>query len=146
MCEWCTSRFWHHTKEKASNCMNGAYLKYIGHYSDTFTLGCVFTILPPRQWRGFCDGREAIKFCVSCSNGFCPLQKPISSGKTNTGTDRAKKKVDVGLRHLHFDPTKQYAHVNTTAFSRIMSRELKLKTPFIKTVELLPMKNWVPDQ
>lgn len=92
MCEWCTSRFWHHTKEKASNCMNGAYLKYIGHYSDTFTLGCVFTILPPRQWRGLCDGREAIKFCVSCSNGFCPLQKPISSGKTNTGTDRAKKK------------------------------------------------------
>lgn len=49
--------------------------------------------------------------------------------------------MDVGLRHPHFDPTKQYAHVNTTAFSRIMPRELKLKTPFIKTVELLPMKN-----
>lgn len=46
-------------KEKATNRMNGAYLKFIGHYCDTFTLGCVFTVLPYRG--GLWDGREAIK-------------------------------------------------------------------------------------
>lgn len=71
--------------------MNGAYLQFIGHYRDTFTLGCVFTILPYQE--GLWDGREAIKLRVSCSNGFCPLQNPISLGKNNTVTERAKKKL-----------------------------------------------------